>query len=445
MDETTVHELLHEIAADEAPPCTVDIALARRNGRGRDRRHGSSVRHHRSWVAPIAAAAAVALIAALSLAVGLGHRPGAHPSPARPTHHSRPLITAPKEFSALQPYVSFGWLPPGFTSSGIAQLGNSQPTGTTVSLQAAAPLSDGRMLTLQVNAAGQCALTGPVRVADWAWLRSVRLRNHRLFPVPKSEEWTYPHRLSCAGPILEAVAPINGGPAYRGPQGTLYWEYGRDAWAELLPNINLALIHANAPAAVHTWFNYPPDPPLPGHQSRPAWSQSAANYQLLRKVASRLRFSLAEIHPVYGFALSGLPASWGTGYPTSLSLLDGLAAGGGWQAGPAVDNSALSISVWPNAGQTPLSCNFVDGQSQYITIDGAQAMLRTIDQTDKHWQELCIPDVHGLQILMELDLNTPGADTPLPGGPEVRSVLTIFSHLHLLGPNVRTWARQPLR
>jgi hypothetical protein len=197
---------------------------------------------------------------------------------------------------------------------------------------------------------------------------------------------------------------------------------------------------------VRSWLNYPPEPPLPGHQPRSDWSQSPASYQLLRKVASRLRFDPAVVHPLYGFALSGLPASWGGGYPTSLSTLDGLAVGGGWQAGPAADNSALGISVWPNAGQTPLHCNFVDGQSEYITIDGAAAMLRTIDQTYKHWQELCIPDVHGLQVLMELDLNTPGTnDTPLPGGPVIRSVLTVFSHLHLLGPDVRAWTRQPLR
>ena len=81
-----------------------------------------------------------------------------------------------------------------------------------------------------------------------------------------------------------------------------------------------------------------------------------------------------------------------------------------------------------------------------MTIDGAEAMLRTIDQSYKHWQELCIPDVHGLQVLVELDLNVPGTnDTPLPGGPEVSSILTIFGHLRLLGPDVRNWTRLPLR
>ncbi len=444
MDESAVRELLHEIAADEAPPCTVDIALARRNGRRHARRHHRSDRRRRSWVAPIAAAAAVALIAALSLAVELGHGPAARPAPQRPAHRARPLMPVPREFSASQPFVSFGWLPPGFTANGLAGIGNSQPTGTSVSLSASAPPSDGRMLTLQVNAAGQCSVTGPDRVGNWA----ARRARHRGRPVvlSPSQEWTYPHGMSCAGPILQKVAPVNGGPAYRGPQGELYWEYGRDAWAELTPTFTASLSYADAPADVRSWLNYPPAPPLPGRQSGSALRQSEASYQLLRKVASRLRFDPAEIHPLYGFALSSLPASWGAGYPTGLATLHGRAAGNGWQAGPAVDNSALSISVWPDAGQTPLSCNFVDGQSQYMTIDGAEAMLRTIDQSYKHWQELCIPDVHGLQVLVELDLNVPGTnDTPLPGGPEVSSILTIFGHLRLLGPDVRNWTRLPLR
>jgi hypothetical protein len=434
MDETAVRELLHEIAADEPPPCTVNIALARRNGRWQHR----SPRRHRSWMAPIAAAAAVALIAALSLAVGLGHRPAARPAPVQPTHHARPLMTVPREFTASQPFVSFGWLPPGFSADGLAQIGNSQPTGTSVTLRASAPLSDGRMLTLRVFSAGQCSVTGPRRSV----IRS---------PDPRAglhggRGVTYPHGLSCAGTLLQAAAPINGGPAYRGPQGALYWEYGRDAWAVLLPTANPEVFRATAPPDVRSWMNDPIEPPLPAHQSASARHQSAANWQLLRKVASRVRFDPVVLHPFYGFALSGLPASWGAGYPTSLSMLDGLAVGSGWQAGPAVDNSALSISVWPNAGQTALSCNFVDGQSQYVTVDGAQAMLRTIDQSYKHWQELCIPDVQGLQVLIELDLNAPGTnDTPLPGGPAIRSVLTVFSHLRLLGPDVRTWTRQPLR
>jgi hypothetical protein len=442
MDETTVRELLHQIAADEAPPCTVDIALARRGGR----RHPRSGRLHRlrsgrlhpPWAAPIAAAAAVAVIAALSLAIGFGHRPAVHPSPQRPAHHARPLMTVPRAFSAMEPYVSFGWLPPGFSSSGLAGLNNSQPTGPSVSLQASAPLADGRMLNLLVFASGQCSLTGRERLRV-----PVRAR-----PTPAAQSQirtvTYPNGLSCAGPIVRAAAPINGGPAYRGPLGNLYWEYGRGAWAELMPLMNPALVHAHAPAIVHSWLNFP-DSLMAERHSGATWHQSAASYQLLRKVASRLRFDPAQVHPLYGFALSGLPASWGTGYTTGLATLNGRVASEGWQAGPTVDNSALSISVWP-ATRPQGRCNYVAGQTQYVSLDGIQVMLRTIDQSYKHWQELCSMNLAGMQVLIELDLNTPGTnDTPLPGGAEVSSVLTIFRHLRLLGPDVKNWTRQPLR
>jgi hypothetical protein len=438
MDETAVRELLREIAADEAPPCTVDIALARRPGRSSGLRLRQSARSRRSWVAPVAAAAAVAAIAGLTLTVELGHRP----APAPRTHQARPgrpPMTVPRQFTALQPYVSFGWLPPGFTAAGLAGIDDSQPAGTSVSLQASAPHSDGRVLTLVVYARGQCSVIGAdrVRIRDGG-------RARRLEPAA-TQAVTYPHGLSCAGPIRQAAAPIDGGPAYRGPEGTLYWEYGRDAWAALMPGMDPSLIHATAPAALRSWLNFPAAPPLPGQPARSAWRQSAASYQLLRRVAGRLRFNPAPARPLYGFALSGLPASWGAGYSTGLGTLTGRVASEGWQAGPAVDNSALSISVWP-ASRPQGNCNFVDGQSQYVTLDGTQVMLRTIDQPYKHWQELCSMNLAGLQVLIELDLNAPGTDnTPLPGGPEVSSVLAIFRHLRLLGPDVQNWTGLPLR
>jgi hypothetical protein len=435
MDETAVRELLQEIAADEAPPCTVDVGLACRRGRQGDVRLSVSSRARRRWMAPTAAAVAVAVIAALSLAVELGHQPA--PRPRQQARHARQLMTVPRVFSAQQPFVSFGWLPAGFTSSGLGQLGNSQPTGTSVSLQASASLTDGRVLMVSVFAAGQCSVTGPLRT-------EIRGRDPRVAAQPQAREVIFPHGLSCAGPLRQAAAPINGGPAYRGPEGSLYWEYGRDAWAELTPIMNPSLVHAAAPATVRSWLNDPIAPPLPGHQSRSAWHQSAASYRLLREIASRLRFDSTVAHPLYGFALSGLPASWGKGYSTGLAILGGRVVSGGWQAGPAIDNSALSISAWPRS-RPESGCNYVSGQSRYITLDGARVMLRTIDEPDKHWQELCAMNLGGMQVLMALDLNAPGTnDTPLPGGTGVRSVLTIFRHLRLLGPDVANWTRRPL-
>ncbi len=102
--------------------------------------------------------------------------------------------------------------------------------------------------------------------------------------------------------------------------------------------------------------------------------------------------------------------------------------------------------MWPAVSSSPLRCDIVAGQSQHVTIDGAQALLRTIDEPGKHWQSLCAPDVDSLSLLIELDLNIPGTnDTPLPGGSRVGGLLTVFSHLRLLGPDVANWTKQPLR
>jgi hypothetical protein len=148
--------------------------------------------------------------------------------------------------------------------------------------------------------------------------------------------------------------------------------------------------------------------------------------------------------PLYGFRIPALPVGWRVGAPTDLERLGGKIASISWSAGPADDPGALSISVWPAAGSSPMACKYVGGQSSYVTLDGARAVLRTIDQTFKHWQSLCGPDVDGMQVQMELDLNIPGtSDKPLPGGRQVGSVLTVFGHMTLHGPNVAGWTTRP--
>ncbi|MGO8957802.1 MAG: hypothetical protein ACLQFR_10585 [Streptosporangiaceae bacterium] len=130
--------------------------------------------------------------------------------------------------------------------------------------------------------------------------------------------------------------------------------------------------------------------------------------------------------------------------PADLERLGGKIASNSWSAGPADDPGALSIIVWPAAGSSPLSCKYIGGQSRYVTLDGAPAVLRTIGQTGKDWQKLCGPDIDGMQVLIELDLNIPGtSDKPLPGGSHVGSALTVFGHMTLLGPNGADWTTRP--
>ena len=428
MDENSMRALLERVADDDLPPVRVHIPTITRRGR-------RSLRWRRVYLpslAPIAAAAAVAMVAVLGATAGAGamHHARKLSGPAR---HA--LMPVPRRFGPLQPFVSFGWLPAGFTADGLAQ-----PAGSDVTLGAAAPSADGRTLALSLNAAGACRLTGR---------QAFRVRQRGR----DSTKWvtlTYPHWLSCGRglglPITAEVPPIDGGPAYRGPVGDLIWEFGNDAWAQLTPSLSAYMTNEDASPAVRTWLNFPAIPQLqPPGAVAPVWHQSAASWNALRTVAERLRYAARSMPaPVYGFRIPALPAGWRVSAPTGLERLGGKIASNSWSAGPADDPGALSVSVWPAAGSSPLTCNYIDGQSRYVTLDGAQAVLRTIGQTGKHWQSLCGPDIDGMQVLIELDLNIPGtSDKPLPGGSQVGRVLTVFRHMSLLGPNVAGWTSRP--
>ncbi len=431
MDETTLLDtdllcdLLHAVADSEAPVCEVSIARAKKTG-GRQR----AVRHlHLPWVAPIAAAAAVAVIAAVAVPSG-GNDRSRPPSSAA----SQPVLRrVPSEFTAQSPTVTFGWLPPGFDANGVADLPGGGPTGTELDLQVAAP--DGRALFLVLHAAGQCRIGGPVRAPASAAVAYLRERD-RHGQTRKLTYQHYPLSFSCgkgALPLVRQVAPVGGGLAYQDPRGGLFWEYGRNAWASLDPGLSPGDLGARLSGRL---------------TGTPVVWPSAASWPVVRRAASRLRVSTAAAHPLYGFTLTGLPASWGTGYQSGMAILKGQLAADGWSTtGPAVDPGALGISVWPAPGQTPgeppLSCNFVPRESSYITVDGARATLRIMGQVGKDWQSLCIPDVDGLSVYIEMDVWSEGADNkPLPGWPS-QGVLAMFRHMQLLGPDVSNWTTDP--
>jgi hypothetical protein len=418
MDETTpldtdlLSDLLHAVADSRAPVCGVSIDRARRAG-GRQR---AVRRLHLPWAAPIAAAAAVAVIAAVAVPLS------GHAQPRPPVRAaSRPvLMRVPGEFSALSPIVTLGWLPSGFEAGGVAQLMGGGPTSQELRLQARGP--GGQTLVLRVFAAGACRLGGPVRrpapfvapVSSVRWVRYPLSGNCLTQAVPAAGNQK---KANLGGlPLVRRVAPVNGGPAYSEPGGGIYWEYGRNAWASLM-SIRLG---------------------------RPLVRESPASGQLVRHIASRLQVSTAAVHPLYGFTLTGMPASWGTGYPISMLMLDGRLAVAGFSfTGPAADPGQLSIGVWPAPAQYP--CNFIAGQSSYITVDGVRSVLRNMISVGKHTENLCIPDVDGLSVGIGMDTWSEGTDPrPLPGWPS-HGVLAMFRHMHLLGPDVANWTTNPLR
>jgi hypothetical protein len=414
LDEAAVRDLLGLVATDEAPPSRIDVDFARRQGRRRRRLR----RVYLPGAAPLAAAAAVALIAGLTASLSGPGVPSHKPPASRGGRTAQ--IAAPRQFSLLYPYASLGWLPAGFSAAGPDN--QMSQSATELDVTATAPASDGRALMLRVDAAS-CRVTGNGAQAY------VRTRDQ------------YPHASDCFGDPLSSRAPdVNGAPAYwTALHGSLVWEYGRNAWAILNPMPNPAIcVHCAPHPRLTGWYYVAPKN---GH---PAVPQSAAARQLLLKIASAVRFGTKPA-VYYGFTLSSLPPSWRpfrAGDISNFGSIDGRLVSEGWSAGPADDPEALGISVWPaTPGSHP--CKYFAGQSSYLTLDGARALLRTIDEPDKHVQVLCAPDFRGLQVSISLDQNVPGtSDRPLPDAGKVGGVVSVFQHVHLYGGDVASWPAQ---
>jgi hypothetical protein len=433
MDETAVRDLLERFASEDAPPSNVSVTLARRTGRRR-------VRIRRVYLptaaAPVAAVVAVALIASLSAGVHGGHL--SHHLSA-PSH----LIKAPTRFDPLVPYAKFGWLPKGYSVKGLAN--ETMQSSTQLDLNASWRSAQ---LSFTAYAAGQCRLGGPFYLKSLVPKGAEPATAAGTFRVSRSiAETHFKHGLNCRGtgdlPLGGRALDVNGQPAYltAGPDSNLVWEYGRGAWALLsfsppvCAKCQSSKPTAAAAAALHT--NSSPRP-------------SAALLAMLHKVASRMSYGVHST-VVYGFTISRLPAAWRagrTGSPVNVPIyniasLDGREANVGWDAGPAADPSALLISVLPGAGSE--ACNFVAGQSRYVRLDGARAVLRTIDYPYKHVQTLCAQDIDGMQLNLSLDLGIPTTkDTPLPDAHAVGNLLKVFKHLRLLGSDVAHWTTSPV-
>jgi hypothetical protein len=414
MDETGLRALLDQVSNDELPPVRVDIELATRTGYRRLRWR----RRYLPGAAPLAAAAAVALIVGLLSATGAGLHRNSSPSPAAP------LRVVPDQFSVLRPYASFGWLPPGFTTDGL----QNQSRLTTTHLVLSASSADGRGLLLAVNSGKNCKMTGTYKL------------------LSGGGEETLPHALACATlaiiPLIGPARPVDGRPAYWGefgPRVALVWEYGKNAWAGLSPGPSVGCLQSRcSPMPPLNWMGRPQ---LGG---RPGTYPSEATLALLYKVAERVRFGS---NPVvrYPFTIRSLPASWVADPKAEnfVASIGGVLTNVQWMAGPAVDPSALTINVAPaSLGRTV--CFFGPGRSSYF-IDGVRAGFSGISSDGPGVLQLCAFDVRGLQVSIELDVSIPGYYPPreLPGGHLVGDLRTLASHLRLLGPDPAHWSTQP--
>ncbi len=389
MDENAVRLLLREVAEDPLPALRIDLAQTARAGR-------RALRWRRVYlpaVAPVAAAAAVAIIVSLLTVTGAGlHR---DTGPATDTR----LPAAPDKFSSLMPYARFGWLPGGVP----VPYSTSQ---TTWNQEIQTSGGHGDAADLQIYPANACKITGAVTLSGK----------------------TLPHGLTCAGnpgpTALTGPAPdVNGGSAYWTSAQGIVWEYGRNAWAWLVTSGG----HPALPPAATIGL------PLP-----------AAAATLLHKVAARVRFGYQPVR--YGFTVSGLPASWQprTNSIENVATIAGQPVNAGYQAGPGRDPTALSIYAEPADSGTKV-CDFGSGRYGSIMLDGVRAGLQTLSSHGHAYiQDLCARHVDGMQIFISLDLSTQGfPPSMLPGGRQVGDMRTLLSHLRLLGPDVADWAIRP--
>lgn len=434
MDETIVRSLLAVAARDDdAPPCGVSVPMARSRGRRRLR----LLRVYLPGAAPVAAGVTVALVIALPAALGGGSSGGARPGPGRVS--ARAPIVAPRSFNPLVPYASFGWLPAGFSTSGAAGA-SDESTAASLTLQALAPVSDGRMVQVTIDAAGDCRIR-PTAAA-----------------MPKvaadAPAWT----LSCTGAspsgrprfaeLASAAPDVDGRPAYWSTLGALEWQYAPAAWAEVMPMANPPVCVHCAPNNLAGWRNLPALSGAAGQKhgtpARASSPQSAASKELLLKIAVGVRFG--DTAPlVFGFQLAGLPTGWKVADDYTFTPQAGRLAADGISAGPPVDPTALGISIGPAVSPTSqYACKVIPGQSSSVTVDGSPAVVRYLNEPDKQFQSLCANDIDGVQPYLTMDMNSPGSNMPLPGTDEFGSVQTVFRSVHLLGPDPAEWTTSPV-
>jgi hypothetical protein len=418
MDETGVRSLLQRVADDPAPPSRVDIAAARQRGRRRIRWHRAAL-----GAAPLAAAAAVALVVSGVIPASLGFGKGAlRPGPVTPRSRFNPVL----------PYAAFGWLPAGFTAAAGTGMGGSDEVTTLSATLTVGDRATGRLLTLTVSAAGACRLTGPQR-------GRVLVPG----PTPSTATVTYAHALSCQDGLgqryvtpLRAAAPkVGAGAAFYLPGGGLAWEYTRDSWAQLVTGTTVVGMNPRrAYQAAAGWES------RPASQGFPTTVQSAATRALLHKVAGWVRYG-ARAPVVFPFQLSALPAGWSVTSVT-YGVAYGLRVGTvNLSAGPAESPAALNVQVQEATEQK--HCSRPAG-TQVVSVHGAPAYLYA-NLPGHRLQTISACHAAGLGFGISLALTLPGSHRPVPGLASLGGVLRVARGMRLLGPDRDAWTAHPVR
>jgi hypothetical protein len=406
VDDNSVITLLASITDPAEPASRVSIAAALRRGR---RQRLLQVGASALAVAAVAAAVAVPGVI-LSGNTGRS-QPSAFPSSSatRSVKHPAMPASAPATFNVLVPYAAFGWLPAGYSEANIPLssfgLLNSAPTEVDLTAVAA----NGTTVGLAVNARGACAGTPG----------------------------------SCAhGPASARAPDVNGRPAWwiLGGRG-ITWQYAPGAWADLhiitvLQGPGTAL--GRKEAARDRGLRAAAD-------KRVAWQTPApaATRDLVLKIADAVKY--AQHTPLlFDVRLaSRLPAGWSL-QEMGFHVVDKRLLADGLNVGPAADTSALGISVTKPLGY---GCNYVSGQSSYVTRYGVNWEYRVMDDgIAKNVEMLCsMQPIDGLDVNIYLDMAPEEAGAaPLPGSYQLGGAFGVYTRLHLLGLNPASWTTDPL-
>jgi hypothetical protein len=389
MDETDVQTMLQRLADTPAPPARIDLGRAVSEGR-----RGKRLRQTKIGGSVLAAGAAAGVVVAL-LAVP-GPRAAGLPSAASTGLAHAPVVmpaTAPTRFNPLVPYASFGWMPSGYAVGG-ANVPDATSTTRDVQLIAGQGTA---AIDLDVHAKGACWQSGPA----------------------SRPAFTCSNPLGGSGPVpaVGQAPDVNGRPAFwaanYGGGGSLVWEYAPGAWATLEV--------------------------LSGKQGPP----TAGERPMLSRVAETVRYG--QSRPLaFPFWLTGIPADWAVTVASFTEPSPGLLAGATLNLGPKADPLALALDIQPTTRGG--ACKFIAGQSSYVTLDGARAVLRVLTGPGDAWESVCTADAHGYLIDNGLDIDDPNTSTPVSGEARLGGVLGISRHIHLLDPDdPATWTADPLR
>jgi hypothetical protein len=390
MIESQVRALFSAMASSEPGASQVDTQLAHRQGRAR-------LRWRRAGVAGAPVAAAVA-VAAVVLAVGAA-------APHRPTGPANTGPSAPRQFSVLAPYLSFGWLPAGVS---LVEGG----TGRQMVWQTAGRRLDSPFTwSVSVDAAGKCHIT------------TARSGSHASSAVPQPGPSIPPgtKELNCSTPAQKGnPIPITGrAPAIGGHRAFwggahlyLVWQYARNGWAEMT---------------------------LPFILHNPA-KQAAAQRDAV-KIANQVRYGAATSQLLFPVQLTNLPSRWQvasvTYWPSGKVLRArsySLGAGPpdlGFDGGLQYETGLPYFTIDPATRRTK-DCYADPHHSTQEVINGYRVVVTNDRILGRH--DLCAGDAHGLSLF----ISQFGAHPAL-------SVADVFGHhMRLLGRNPAHWTSKPI-